>query len=127
MISFNEAFGWSCVFVGFLTGGLIGLRFEIEHWRGGYASLQRRLMRLAHISLVALGILNIEFAHTLHHQHLPPQIADAASVLLIVGALTMPLACFLTAWNVKWKPLFGVPVLSLLLGVSLVIYGILQP
>ena len=44
---------------GFVSGAGMGLLAQDEHWLGGYASRTRRLVRLGHIALVALGSLNI--------------------------------------------------------------------
>src|SRR4051794_35973183 len=58
----NWSFGWVWILLGFLSGAAIGLRFHREDFLGGYTSFRRRIVRLGHISLVALGMLNLLFA-----------------------------------------------------------------
>ena len=59
------------------------------------------------------------FAFTASVVHTPDLIAHIASIGLIVGAITMPLCCFATAWQKQLRFLFPVPVASLLVGVAL--------
>jgi hypothetical protein len=120
----NELFGWACVLVGFLSGLALGLRFHREDWLGGYGSLRRRMMRLGHVSLVALGALNVLFAQTAPQLALPPALVALASAALIAGAVAMPACCGLMAWRPGLRPLFAIPVACLVLGAALVILGL---
>jgi len=120
----NEIFGWLWVLVGFLSGLALGLGFHREDWLGGYGSLRRRMVRLGHVSLVALGALNVLYAHTATRLVLPPALASVASAALIVGAVTMPACCGLMAWRPGFRPLFAIPIVSLVLGAVLVIAGL---
>ncbi len=54
--------GWIAILVGLVAGASIGLFFHREEWLGGYDSWRRRMLRLAHISLVGTGLLNLAFA-----------------------------------------------------------------
>ncbi len=115
----NEVFGWVWITLGFLTGALLGARFHREDWLGGYASFKRRLLRLGHISFVGLGVLNILFAGSARPlEHGGDSIAIASAAFL-VGGVAMPLACALVAFRPALKPVFAAPVVSLLVGVSL--------
>lgn len=118
----NWEYGWWLILAGILSGAVIGLGFHRESFLGGYASLRRRLVRLGHIALVALGILNILFSLS----PLPSLDFRAellASQALVFGSLTMPLVCFLSAWRAEFRAFFFVPVLSLGLAMILTIYG----
>jgi len=53
------AIGWWLIAAGFSTGAIFGLLAQREDWLGGYASRTRRLVRLGHIALIALGALNV--------------------------------------------------------------------
>ena len=53
--------GWSLLLAAFATGAVIGLGFAREEFMGGYNSWRRRLTRLGHIALAALGMLNMIF------------------------------------------------------------------
>ena len=53
----NEIAGWISILAGVLMGLFMGLKFQSDTWLGGYGSLSRRMVRLAHVALVALGML----------------------------------------------------------------------
>jgi hypothetical protein len=108
--------GWILILAAFITGAAIGLFFHRDDFLGGYTSFRRRLMRLGHIALAALGAINILFSIST-----PPN--ATASVLLLIGALSMSGTCFLTAWREGFRHLFFIPVTSLLLGVVAVLIG----
>ena len=123
----NAAFGWIWILASFLAGLLLGLRFREDDWLGGYGSFRRRLLRLGHVSLAGLGILNVLFALGAERLHLGPAALALASRAFIAGGLTMPLCCGLAAFRPRLQPLFAVPVVSLVLGASLVVAGMLRP
>lgn len=112
--------GWILLLGAFVTGAAIGLGFHDETFWGGYTSFRRRIVRLGHISLAALGMLNLLFAVTVTQTARPAQIA---SVLLVVGAITMAGTCFLSGWKSHFRHLFFIPVLSLAAAVVLILYG----
>jgi hypothetical protein len=126
-VTLNEAFGWTSVLVGLLGGLGLGLGFHREGWLGGYVSLRRRLLRLAHISLVALGILNILFGMAVDRMRMGPDTASVASWSLMIGGFSMPVCCVLAAWRPALRQLFAVPVLSLILGAGLIVLGVWRP
>ena len=105
--------GWSMILAAFATGAVVGLGFAREEFMGGYAGWRRRLTRLGHIALAALGILNLVFAvaplpapHTWQ--------AQGAGIGLIIGGITMPAVCFLSAWKQPLRHLFAIPVTALI-------------
>ena len=114
--SLNLIAGWSGFLAGAVSGALIGLCFHREDWLGGYNSWPRRLLRLGHIACFGLGLINILYA--LSAAALPPsQAANYGSALLVVGMITMPLNCFLSAWRKPFRHLFFIPAGSTLLGI----------
>ncbi len=122
----NLQVAWIAILLGLVSGTLIGLYFAREDWLGGYASWRRRMIRLGHVSLIGTGLLNVAFALSVRFLDLHARIGTA-SRLLIVGAATMPLVCFLAAWRTGLRRLFFVPVLSLLGGVVAFVVGGLLP
>ncbi len=115
--SANLLAGWIGFLAGAATGALMGLCFHREDWLGGYGSFPRRMIRLGHIACFGLGLINILFALTV--TTLPPApIAQVASTLLIVGMITMPLNCFLTAWQKPFRHAFFIPAGSTLIGIA---------
>lgn len=123
----NAVFGWGSILAGFLSGLLLGMGFHREEFLGGYGSLRRRLLRLGHIALVALGGMNVLFALSVPQLHLDPPALTLTSIAWIAGGVAMPACCALMAWRPALRPLFAVPVLSLSLAAGLVIWGLIRP
>jgi len=115
---FNLYAGWIGILLGFLTGSIHGLFFHEEHWLGGYGSWARRISRLGHISLFGLGLINLAFVFTVDHLELRDRVSWPSG-LLILGIITMPLTCYLSAWRPALRHFFVVPTLSLLAAVVL--------
>lgn len=116
--------GWAGMLAGGLSGAALGLFFHGEEWMGGYGSFRRRLARLGHISFFGLGFLNLLFAFTWGMAELGGAVAVAAAWALIIGAITMPTCCFLSAWRKGFRHLFAVPVTAVLAGVCLTLAGL---
>jgi hypothetical protein len=115
--------GWLALLAGVLSGSIAGLLFHDENWMGGYASFRRRLARLGHISFFGLGFVNLLFAATATQLLLRPGYLSVASIGLIVGAITMPICCYLTAWKKPLRHLFPIPVLSVAIGIVAILTG----
>jgi hypothetical protein len=113
--------GWALILTAFLCGAGLGLFFHREDFLGGYASFRRRLTRLGHIALVAIGVLNLLLS--LSPVQLNPTWKALASVLLIAGGVAMPAVCFLTAWRAPARFLFPVPVVLLVSAVVCILIG----
>jgi hypothetical protein len=109
--------------LGVISGAAIGLFFHRDDWMGGYGSFRRRLVRLGHISFFGLGFLNLMFGFTLNTLSLPTTNVEVASVSLLLGAVTMPLCCFLTAWKTPFRHLFPIPVVSVVAAIVAVLIG----
>jgi hypothetical protein len=107
----NGPFGWWLILSGFVTGAILGIWFHKSEFLGGYASFRRRLLRLGHVAQAALGIINIVWASFVGSAG--GTALSAASWGLLIGGVTMPLVCFLTAWREGFRHLFFIPVLSL--------------
>jgi hypothetical protein len=117
---------WIGFLLGFLAGAIPGLFFHNSDWLGGYASWQRRMIRLAHIAFFGIGFINLSFALTSRALGLDAGLANT-SVLLIVGAVTMPSVCYLSAWKPAFRNLFFIPALSVIVGVALFVWRIIHP
>lgn len=123
----NLFWGWVGLLAGVLSGAVIGLFFHRDDWMGGYDSFRRRLTRLGHISFFGLGFVNILFGLTVRTLPLAGPDVERASWLLLLGALTMPLCCFLSAWRKPFRHLFPVPVACVLFGVGLLLWSWPRP
>ena len=115
--SANLFAGWMGFLTGAVTGALMGLFFHRENWLGGYGSFPRRMIRLGHIACFGLGLINILAALTAVTLE-PFPLGNVASSLLVLGMITMPLNCFLTAWKKPFRHLFFVPAGSTLGGIA---------
>lgn len=115
--------GWLAMLGGVLSGATLGLFFHREDWMGGYGSYRRRLMRLGHIAFFGLGFLNLIFAATSHELSLRGGYLVTASLALMIGAITMPVCCFLSAWRKPLRHLFPVPVLAVTTGIFSILVG----
>ena len=117
--------GWGLLLAAFTTGALIGLGFHRPEFLGGYGSFRRRLVRLGHIALAALGMLNLIYA--LSPWPAPSRWqAEAASACFVAGGVLMPLVCFLAAWKEPFRHLFFLPVLALVLAATLTLTGVVR-
>ena len=107
--------------MGCVAGAVTGLFFHGEGWLGGYSSWHRRMIRLGHIAFFGIGFLNLAFALTARAFALEPRL-KVASALLIVGAVAMPLVCYLSAWRAFFRHLFFIPALSVMFGVAVCLW-----
>lgn len=117
----NLILAWGWIVLGFVSGMVLGTNFHREDWLGGYGSFKRRLLRLGHISFFGLGTVNLLFYITV--LNLPGRSSNLALTgwLFVLGAVAMPLCCVSTAFFPKLRPLFGIPVVSLISGGLLLI------
>jgi hypothetical protein len=119
----NLFVGWLAILSGVLSGMIVGLFFHKDQWMGGYGSFRRRMIRLGHISFFGLGFINIMFALSLSMLNLPTPYLRISSVGFIIGVISMPLCCFLTAWRQGFRYLFPIPVGSVLVGIVALLLG----
>ncbi len=113
IINYHAA--WIGIVLGFISGAVIGLFFHDDNWAGGYSSWHRRMMRLGHISFFGIAFINLAYSLGIRAFHIQSA-TPYASYLFVVGAITMPLTCFLSAYKKGFRHLFPVPVISLLIG-----------
>ncbi len=119
----NLLAGWIGIVLGFVAGAVAGLFFWREEWLGGYGSWRPRMVRLGHISFFGLGFINILFAITVSALDLPRSRGLIwSSSLLIAGAITMPVVCYVAAWRMNLRHLFPIPVACLLSAVVILIW-----
>jgi hypothetical protein len=106
----NWYVGWGMILTAFLTGAVLGLFFHREDFLGGYSSFRRRILRLGHIALAALGMINILYS-------LSALQTQTASLGFVIGGVTMPAVCFLTSWRSGFRRWFFIPVGALIIAV----------
>ena len=107
----NWYFGWISILCAFGTGALIGLFFYRDEFLGGYASFRRRILRLGHIAQAALGMMNVVAGNSQLSSGV--EFSMIGQWGLVVGGISMPVVCFLSAWRAECRHLFFIPVISL--------------
>ena len=122
MINIQAA--WVGFLLGCVAGVITGLFFHHDDWLGGYASWQRRMIRLAHIAFFGLSFINLSFALTAITLGFDTGL-QSTSILLIAGAVTMPTVCYLSAWKPVFRNLFFIPAISVTLGIALFVWRII--
>lgn len=126
MEKINLYVAWITMVFGALIGALSGLFFHKQEWFGGYSSWQRRMIRLGHISLFGIAFINIAFVFTVYYLRINSNIL-VPSRLLIIGSITMPIVCILSAYKKFFRHLFFIPVLSVLAAMIIfTVWGILS-
>ena len=118
----NLVLAWLWIVMGFGSGFFFGLHFHKEQWLGGYASFQRRLYRLAHISFFGLGAVNFVFYLTTQSFTHGSIALTVASWGFVLGAISMPLCCFVLAHQPRLRAIFLIPVLSLITAGALTLW-----
>jgi hypothetical protein len=114
----NIATAWIGFALGVISGAVPGLFFHKQEWLGGYTSWPRRLIRLAHISFFGIGFLNLGLGLTGLALGVESQ---TASVLMIVGAVTMPAVCYASAFRPVMRNLFFIPAGSVFVAIVMII------
>ena len=118
--------GWAFLLAAFVSGGVIGLWFHRADFLGGYGAWRRRLIRLAHIALAALGMLNLIFALSPCPAPDTPA-ATVATLGFVLGGVTMPACCVACAFFPALRFAFAVPVLLLVAAAATVVVTGLMP
>jgi hypothetical protein len=116
MGSFHLYFAWIWILTGLVSGAVIGMFFHDEAWLGGYSSWRRRMLRLGHVAFLGTGLLNLTFALSVDYMGL--DLPRVPAVLFVLGAVSMPLVCFLSVWRKGFRNLFAVPVVSLIVAAA---------
>lgn len=112
----NAIFGWAWIAVGMAFGLALGL-FSFEGpvpappSLDDYSGLPRRLLRLSHIAFIALGALNVLYAHDAAGRK--GSMARRGGALLLLGSALLPPALAMPAFFPALKPLFALPAIIL--------------
>jgi len=127
-MSVNLILGWSWITLGFVSGSLIGFNFRFlePDWQGGYGSVRRRFYRLGHIAFFGLGLVNLLFYLSMHGTTAAGPLLAVASWALVIGAIFMPLSCFLIPHWPRGRNLFYLPVVSLIVGAAITLWEVLS-
>jgi hypothetical protein len=122
----NLALAWLWIVLGFASGFLLGLNFHREDWLGGFVSFKRRLYRLAHISFFGLALMNLMFYFVARDFSAARLSIVIASWGFLIGAISMPVCCIVMAHNSRLRPLFLIPVGSLIIAAGLTFFEVIR-
>ncbi|MCK5489820.1 MAG: hypothetical protein KAI98_07515 [Gemmatimonadetes bacterium] len=120
-MTINLYAAWICFLFGALAGATSGLFFHGEYWLGGYTDWRRRMVRLGHISFFGIGLLNLAFALTAESVGLTSGL-ELPAYLLILGAVAMPVVCYLSAFRDAFRQLFFIPAAAVTLALALFVW-----
>lgn len=118
----NIIAAWLAMLAGIVAGAIQGLFFHRREWLGGYDSWERRITRLGHISLFGIAFINLAFAFSVITLDIQDNVV-LTSWLFLIGQITMPVICYLSALKKPLRNLFFIPVLSILAGTIIFITG----
>lgn len=116
---------WIGFLAGCISGAVPGLFFHKENWLGGYQSWSRRMIRLAHISFFGIAFINLAFVLSGHILLIDSGI-HITSYTLIIGAITMPLVCYMSAVKPFFRHFFFIPVVAIFTGITIFLLRILS-
>jgi hypothetical protein len=80
-------------------------------------------LRLGHISLFGIGLINLGFVLTAHALGIRDKV-NTSSMLFLIGVVGMPLLCYLSAIKDTFRHLFFIPVLAVVVGIATFLYQI---
>lgn len=104
---------WGWISIGLICGAIIGLKFYQAEWMGGYASWPRRMMRLGHIAFIGTSLLLIGLVASSHAIGMG-ELSPVTGIFGMVGAFSMPVVCYLSAYQMSFRHLFPIPVVGLI-------------
>jgi len=116
---------WIGFLLGCVAGAIPGLFFHGEDWLGGYTSWPRRMIRLGHIAFFGIGFLNLAFGLTSLMLGIKSGLTMPSS-LFIVGAVAMPVVCYMSAWKSYFRHIFFIPALSVTTAIVLFFWRMLS-
>jgi hypothetical protein len=124
----NRSVGWLSLALGVGSGLVLGMwsfdgPVEVPHWIGAYGDTSRRLVRLGHIALIGLGILDILLGRELPRSSLGPRARRIASWAMIFGNAFLPLTLFAAGFAPAWKYAMSVPATSVFVALCLAAWG----
>lgn len=121
MTEINLYAAWIGMLLGGIFGAIQGLFFHKEEWLGGYGSWIRRMTRLGHISFFGIAFINMAFVGTAKVLDIEQEVS-VPSALFIIGAIGMPLICYLSAFKKVIRHLFFIPALSIIVGIMSLVW-----
>lgn len=114
--------------VGIAVGLLLGMwsfdgPLPVPEWIGDYSDTSRRMVRLGHIALMALGFINVLVGRELQRLPLSSGQKKVASVTMNVGNVFLPLTLFAGAFYMPLKYSMSVPAMCVFVSIGIMALG----
>lgn len=124
----NIIAGWLTMVTGILSGATIGLwafagPFPTPPGHKNYTDLPRRMVRLAHIALIALPLINIVYGQFIDMVPLSDSLKYFGSRSMIVCMIGVPLFLVLGSLWLPFKYVEVIPVTAGAIALGIMCYG----
>ncbi|MBL7665786.1 MAG: hypothetical protein JNM93_11685 [Bacteriovoracaceae bacterium] len=124
----NIVFGWVFIVLGILSGSVLGMwsfdgPMPAPKNHTNYVDLSRRLVRLAHIAMFMLPVINILYGMFIDSALLTPQLKQIGSISMIICMIGVPFFLILASFKNIFKYCEAVPVSAGILGLMLMAWG----
>ena len=126
-----QAIAWISILSGALLGMIMGLwsfngPFSVPTWIGEYDELPRRLLRLAHVAMFALGILHIMIEKRISTSKMSPKLQTVTFNSMAVGNVLMPIVLIGAVFWEPMKFLTTVPATALTVAFALIAFDAIR-
>lgn len=125
----NIIFGWTWILTGMIVGATLGLwsfNGPLKSPIGDYNALPRRMIRLAHIAFIALGVINILYGMQIDKLNIAEDAKTIGCLSLIAGTALMPTLLIISAFFKQVKYFLAIPATLLILGLFIIILSLLS-
>jgi len=127
----NVTCGWIWMILGILSGSVIGMwsfggPVPLPKGYESYASLPRRLTRLAHIAMFALPMISILYGMTIDSLAITDQLKVIGCYSFLVCMVGVPTLLIAASFYLPFKYLEVIPVSAGILGLGIQCWGNLQ-
>lgn len=125
----NISFGWIWILFGIFVGVVMGMwafNGPMASPVGDYTSLPRRMLRLSHISFIALAIINLLYGYEIDNIKLKKSYKKTGSLCLIYGAILMPLLLIAAIFYEPFKYLTAIPAVLVIISLIIMVVGKLK-
>jgi len=124
----NIVLGWSFMVVGIVMGSVMGVYafngpLKPPPGHESYASLPRRMMRLAHIAFVALPVISILYGSHIDGANLSDSLKRFGSYAMIVGMIGVPTLLIGASFYNPIKYAEVIPVSAVLAALVIISWG----
>lgn len=127
----NITLGWIFISLGITTGSIMGMwafagPFRPPKGHENYADLPRRLVRLAHVALFMLPLINIVYGQHIDQTSLPDSLKALGSYSMVVCMIGVPLFLILASRWLFFKYFEVIPVSAGTIGLYLISWSYLK-